>query len=103
MKRSARAASSRQTRGDAVKVEQPQYALVTYPNNTIGCVPFGEHLDEAVAKHGAIVFAREDAELCVRPTYDATNWDANVIAKPKHRYRHNADYHREDDPTYDGD
>jgi hypothetical protein len=40
----------------------------------------------------------------VRPTYDATNWDANVIAKPKHRYRHNADYHREDDnPTYDGD
>jgi hypothetical protein len=49
------------------------------------------------------VFAREDAELCVRPTYDATNWDANVIAKPKHRYRHNADYHREDDPTYDGD
>jgi hypothetical protein len=88
-----------------MKVEQPRFALVTYPDDTTGCVPFGEDLDVAIAKHGAFVFAREDAELCVQSTYDATNWDANVIAKPKHRYRHKADFYRDDqdDPTYDGD
>lgn len=102
MKRSERPAC---LPGDVMKVEQPRFALVTYPNNTIGCVPFGPDLDAAIALHGAFVFAVEDAELCVRPTYDATNWDANVIAKPKHRYRTKADFHRddEDDPTYDGD
>jgi hypothetical protein len=50
-----------------MKPEPARFALVVYPDNMIGCV-FLHAIEDAV-KRGAIVFAREDTELCVPVGY----------------------------------
>jgi hypothetical protein len=48
--------------------EHPRFALVVWPNNTIGCL-FLAAVPDAVAR-GALVFAREDAELMTRVPFN---------------------------------
>jgi len=46
--------------------ERARYALVVYPDNTIGCIPLGD-VEDAIAKRGAVVIGREFERVTPKP------------------------------------
>jgi hypothetical protein len=66
---------------------QPRFALVAYPDNTIGCI-FLAALDDAIAK-GAFVFAREfePEPAPERPGLHGFYNDDDEAQTPDDRYR----------------